>query len=86
MLDNWHHFDLAEVDEELIVFVLGSAIEYQVGTEHKDTCSHYWKDFQTFEANYSVINQEDLVNLEDASEAEEYPGEHSFKWGDAQRI
>ena len=54
MLNDWHNLYLAQIEEKLIEFLLACAVEDQVGTEHKDSCSQDWQNVQTFIAQYAV--------------------------------
>ena len=69
MLDNWHNFDLTQVREELIKFILAGAVQYQVCTEHKYAGSQYSDYVKTLEAKDPIKEQENLVDLEGSHES-----------------
>ena len=44
MLDDWHDFDLAQVEEQLIVLFLVRAVQDEIGTEDEDASCEDRKD------------------------------------------
>ena len=54
MLNDWHDFNLAQIGEELIEFVLTRAVKNQVGAEDENTSCENSEDIQAFKANDSV--------------------------------
>jgi hypothetical protein len=49
VLDERHDFDLTEVVEQLVEFVLVLAVEDEVCSKDKDSCCEDRENFQTFE-------------------------------------
>ena len=64
MLDDWHHLDLTQVQEQFIELFLACAVQDQIGSKHEDSCSQYGEYVQTFIAQDSIEQQEDLVNFQ----------------------
>lgn len=79
MLDDWHHFDLAHVHKQLVELFLVLAVEYQVSSEHEDAGSHDRQNLEAFEAENPVKQQEQLVNLKNATESKHHPLEGSLQ-------
>ena len=79
MLQKWNHFYHAHVVEQLIILLLILAVEDEVGSEDEDRCSKYWQNLQSLEANNSVPQEIDLVDFENAYEAEHDPREYGLQ-------
>lgn len=54
MLNDGHHLDLAEVNEQLVKLLLVGAVEDQVGPEDEDACSQDWQDLKRLEADNPI--------------------------------
>ena len=50
MLNYWHDFDLAQIREEFIEFLLTRAVKNQVGAEDEDASCENGEDVQAFKA------------------------------------
>jgi hypothetical protein len=86
VLDNRHHLDLAQVYEQFVELVLALTVEDQVGSEDKDSCCHDRQDLQALEADYSIVKQEELVNLKHTTERIENPREGSLQRRNAELV
>lgn len=75
VLDQRHNPNLAEVQEELIKFLLVGAVQDEVGAEDEDGSREDGKNLQGFEPNYPVKEQINLVDLQDGNEGEVHPWE-----------
>ena len=86
VLDDGHHFDLAQVEEKLIKLLLVGAVEDQVRPEHKNARRQDWENLKCLEANDSLPEQEDLIDLQTPNECIVHPVEGSLEWLDAELV
>ena len=63
MLDDWHDLDLAEIEEELVEFLLVGAVKDQVWPENEDASSQDWQNFKRLKANDPVKQKVDLIDF-----------------------
>ena len=49
-MNDWHDFNLAQIGEEFIEFILTCAVKNQVGTEDEDASCEDGEDVQAFKA------------------------------------
>ena len=79
MLDDRHDLNLSEIMEELIEFLLVRAIQNQVASEYENAGRQYGQNFKSLEANDSIPEQVDLIDIEGTYESEVDPRERSFE-------
>ena len=77
MLNQWYHLDLTHVVEKFVELLLTLHVEDHVGAEHENGCTQDWEDFETFEADNSIVNKVKLINFKLTYEAVEHPREGS---------
>ena len=86
MLNDGYDFELAQIDEELVEFLLVGAVQNEVGSEDEHACRQDRQQFEGLETKNPVEQEEDLVNLQHRCKCVVDPGESCLERVDPQLV